>query len=136
MTPAHIARRHVLREIDTAAALAGELPPDLSRVLSARADYLRIPGRLEVHRGRLRYWWAPETGRPVTDRLLPDFLALADADEEAVAAFARKWGVFEFCGHGAPIGIPKTACSPLMPGPTMTGRSRKGSTTGSYGLAG
>ena len=105
MTPAHIARRSVLRELDAtaqAAARAGELPPDLTRPLSARPDELELSDRVEVVGGRLRYWTI-DKGRPVTDRLLPDFVALADADEAAVCSFARTWGVFHFCRHGVPL---------------------------------
>lgn len=68
-------------------------------------------------------WWAPKKVRVVEDRLtwewedshdvwqagsegelLPRFTQLRTADTEAIAAFARSWGVLFICTHGLPAG--------------------------------
>jgi hypothetical protein len=46
-----------------------------------------------------------------TDTLLDDFLALASADPEQMAAFMARYGVLELCGaHGCPIGHEDAGC--------------------------
>ena len=50
-----------------------------------------------------------------TDTLLEDFLALASADPEQMAAFMARYGVLELCGeHGRPDGHDEGAFCPFL----------------------
>jgi hypothetical protein len=93
------------------------------------ADDLVVPGRLELQKGCLCYQYFPgglsdihhlnrshsgsertvqgRTDLPTTvtpaPRLVDHFIRLADAPEEEILGFARRWGVLDLCSHGLPL---------------------------------
>jgi hypothetical protein len=106
----------------TAAARAGKYPPDFTRNLAARADYLTIPPRVQLAAGTLRVWWGGGwEAREATDRLLVDFIALADSDDAGVLAFAKQWGVLSLCRHGIPREHDESCHIGSMSGPDQDG---------------
>ena len=88
----------------------------------------RVPAVIDVGKGVLTWRWG-ETPEEDPDRppskaptLLMEFTRLADpkAGDDAILAFAKKWGVLELCFHGLPCThnhlqeffIPADWCSP------------------------
>jgi len=67
-----------------------------------RWQYVRLEGDEEIAAfGPIRFLSLPvETG--VQPRLLIEFVDLADKTDDAIAAFARKWGLLHPCAHNVP----------------------------------
>lgn len=65
----------------------------------------RAPGRIELdpQRQELRYWPGDEITIEDDERVLAEFVGLAEASDKAILDYARKWGVLELCrDHGLP----------------------------------
>src|SRR5262245_30559731 len=77
--------------------------PPLERPIGANSWVL--PNRLELAGNRL-LWWpgvGPMPAHAESRRgLLRQFQRLADAPDEAVLRFARRWAVLGVCRHGLP----------------------------------
>src|SRR5688572_22338072 len=66
---------------------------------------LRVPARVELMGDTLEFTYKSPVRRVVPgNTLFSDFIALADAKQERVLAFARRWGVLEICDHLLPAG--------------------------------
>jgi hypothetical protein len=65
-----------------------------------------VPQSLRLDEGALVWSWAGERrlvrdGRGALER----FIRLADAGDEQILTYARRWGTLEFCRHGLPCGF-------------------------------
>jgi hypothetical protein len=84
----------------------------------------RVPAVVELEGTQLlwRYHDGDHLGPTIRPRpkLLETFVALADADPEAIRDYARKWGILMICEHGIPAGhsAPRLPMSDVLNGPT------------------
>ncbi len=87
---------------------------------SAGADWPRHAD-VTIEGDDLAFWWARATkvaggyrARVATEPtepgpgMLERFASLCRADNDAILAYAKRWGALEICGHGLPRGHPPT----------------------------
>ncbi|MGD0580185.1 MAG: hypothetical protein ABSC08_14790 [Bryobacteraceae bacterium] len=60
------------------------------------------PAPLDCRDGNLSYRVGQAQRRPVDQSLLSGFLRLAEASDDAVLRFSKKWGILGLCKHGLP----------------------------------
>jgi hypothetical protein len=65
-------------------------------------DYILVPGVVSFSAGRLRYERSRGQRKSPTPRILDGFLRLADATDEQITKFAKRWGPLYLCEHGLP----------------------------------
>lgn len=81
------------------------IPRDLAALRQERpvtSSMVWAPRPLDFKGGDLRYRVGQAQRRRVDQSLLDDFLDLAEASDEAIYRFSRKWGVLGLCKHGLP----------------------------------
>ena len=66
---------------------------------------MQVPNVVEIHGGCLH--WDVDFDRPTEERepgpgMLNEFIALQDADDEQIGAYALRWGTLGICIHGKP----------------------------------
>ena len=63
---------------------------------------LHLP-KVKLVKGRLSYVWEGQRKRWMAEEALAEFLALADAKDDEIVAYANEWGVLELCeSHDLP----------------------------------
>jgi hypothetical protein len=105
-------------DLEVATQLAG-IPP----YANVAATSWRVPIGVHLDGDRLvwpEHRWVERAGEDCDERFLLRFANLADAKDEEILQFARKWGVLELCAHGLPathqpLRLPMTRWKPPAP---------------------